>query len=126
VKVQVTIAVIVVSAIVAAFWFWPVGDAFTNEYERVAGMVAEMVEQDPTSAGISKASSYFSSNNSIIKERLKAVLKNGSISASDRQRYQSVINKYSSRLGTVADKHPELKTQLSQLSADMGLQRLSY
>lgn len=125
-KIQITVAVIVVSAIIAAFWFWPVGDAFTNEYEQVAGKVADMVEQDPTSDGVSKASSYFSSRNSVIKDRLKAALKNGAISESDRQRYQPVINKYSSRLGNVADKHPELKTQLSQLRADMGLQRLSY
>ena len=128
-KIQITVAAIVVSLMLLAFWFWPYGDEFTSEYSRVADKVAEIIEQDQTSDGVSKARTYFSTNNSVLKGRLKAVLKpdkDGKISEGDRRRYQEVVNKYSARLSNVADKHPELNSEISQLRADMGLQRLSY
>ena len=128
-KIQLTVAVIVVSILFVAFWLWPYGDDFTAEYQAVAEKVVEFIESDPTSNGVSKAQEYFNSREARLKDRFKFGLKpdkNGPISETVRSRYQTVVNKGTYPLQLLADKHPDLRQAIQMLSADMGMQRLGY
>ncbi len=128
-KVQVTVAAIVVSILFLAFWFWPYSDDFTTEYQAVADKVAEIIENDPTSDGVSKAHQYFNSRETRLKDRFKFGLKpdkNGSVSETVRSRYQTVVNTGTYPLQRLGDKHPDLRQAIQMLRADMGMQRLGY
>ena len=128
-KIQVTVAVIVVSILFVAFWLWPYSDDFTAEYQVVAEKIAEIIEKDPTSDGVSKAHQYFNSRESRLKDRFKFGLKpdkNGAVSESVRLSYQAVISKGTAPLHRLADKHPDIRQNIQMLSADMGMQRLGY
>ena len=111
-KIKITAAVIVVSIIVIAFWFWPFSDAFTKDYDAVIDEMVRIIDENPTAAGVDKASNYFTDSQS----RLRGEMDFGLSQRADlSENYLQCVYRNRRKLDKLADKHPELKNSIEIL-----------
>jgi hypothetical protein len=68
-KVQITVGVLVVSIGLVAFWLWPYSDAFTAQYDHVSDDVVRIIEANPTEEGVDKATTYYNSRQSSLRDK---------------------------------------------------------
>ena len=119
-KVQLTIAIIVVSIGLLAFWFWPYSDAFTAEYDHVSDEVVRIIEENPSDDGVDKANAYYNSKQASLSDKRDRGLKpdkNGVVSETVIDGYRKAFSRTSIKMDKLKEKYPALKRRLDLLSA---------
>jgi len=121
-KITIIVALLVVQIALLLFFFWPQGDAFTNEYGKVVDEVVKIVDNDPTKEGVEKARGHFNSNES----RLKAIMDKGlmpdrdavianKVDQSVREKYRAYTGSVSMRMDDLSKRHPNIKDEVDKL-----------
>ena len=118
-KVQLTVAAIVVSVLLLAFWLWPYSDEFTAEHGHAVDEIVRIIEETPTKEGVDKALQYYHSRETRLQDRFKWGLKpdsRGAISETVRSSYSRALTNAGSRISDLGKKHPDLKRDIDYLS----------
>jgi hypothetical protein len=121
-KVQITVAILVVSIGLVAFWLWPYSDAFTDQYDHVADEVVRIIEANPTEEGVDKATTYYNSRQSSLRDKRDWGLKpdkNGVVSETVKEGYRKAFSRTSAKMDKLEEKYPALKRRLELLSVYM-------
>src|SRR5688572_25494336 len=114
-KVKITVAVIVVSIILVAFWNWPYSDDFTVDLDQVSDEVVRIIEKNPTEEGIEKATKFYRARQFKLSDKREWGArpdKNGAVSETVRQAHMNAFSRMSVKMGKLENKYPALGRSL--------------
>ena len=108
IKITVAISVVLIGLVVFWFWLWPFGDAFTRDYDRTIDEVVRIVDENPTTEGVDKASEYYSKSLQRLHDEMN--FQNDTIDP-----YLKCIDRNRTKIFGLGERHPELKRQIDLL-----------